>query len=79
MPNPRPSTLILHLTSVYCTNIFCMHLLCMRSYTYIYTHHVQFDTMVASGQILEFRCFYDKAAKQFHSVVNLGKCGGLRV
>mmetsp|Transcript_32245 Transcript_32245/g.71351 ORF Transcript_32245/g.71351 Transcript_32245/m.71351 type:complete len:278 (+) Transcript_32245:89-922(+) len=36
-----------------------------------------FDTMVQSGQIQEFRCFYDYATKQFHSVVQLGKdvCG----
>ncbi|KAL6752161.1 HotDog domain-containing protein [Haematococcus lacustris] len=36
-----------------------------------------FETMTSSNQIHEFRCFYDKKAKQFHSVVQLGKdvCG----
>ena len=33
----------------------------------------QFEAMIQSGQILELRCFYDQAEKEFHSVVQLGK------
>jgi acyl-coenzyme A thioesterase PaaI-like protein len=38
---------------------------------------LQFETMVQSKQIGEFRCFYEKAGKKFHSVVQLGNdvCG----
>lgn len=38
---------------------------------------LQFETMIQSKQIGEFRCFYEKAGKKFHSVVQLGKdvCG----
>uniref|UniRef100_A0A7R9YRT3 Thioesterase domain-containing protein n=1 Tax=Chlamydomonas euryale TaxID=1486919 RepID=A0A7R9YRT3_9CHLO len=36
-----------------------------------------FGVMEKSGQILEHKCFYDRAAKQFYSVISLGKdvCG----
>jgi acyl-coenzyme A thioesterase PaaI-like protein len=37
----------------------------------------QFETMLKSEQIREFRCFFDPSARRFHSVVALGKevCG----
>ncbi|GAX80770.1 hypothetical protein CEUSTIGMA_g8205.t1 [Chlamydomonas eustigma] len=36
-----------------------------------------FEAMIQSGQILEFRCFYEPTEKRFHSVVQLGRdvCG----
>lgn len=38
---------------------------------------LQFETMIQSNHIREFRCFYEVAARRFHSVVQLGKdvCG----
>lgn len=34
---------------------------------------MQFETMVNSKQIHEFRCFYETAARKFHSVVQVRK------
>lgn len=36
-----------------------------------------FEAMAGSGQIHSFRCFYDRATREFHSVVQLGRdvCG----
>jgi hypothetical protein len=43
----------------------------------LHPHPPQFETMIRSEQIKEFRCFYDPAGLRFHSVVVLGKevCG----
>ena len=34
---------------------------------------LQFETMIQSNQIKEFRCFYDTKEQIFYSVVALGK------
>ncbi len=34
---------------------------------------LQFETMIESNQIKEFRCFYDTRKQIFYSVVALGK------
>lgn len=44
----------------------------MRPHTLVFAP-VQFENMIISGQIKEFRCFYDTVASEFHSVVELGK------